>query len=316
MPFLIALTVVTIVLIAQSPPPTSDTVSSAASAVSAVVGTGRTPAGTGSSVAAPSTSVVPSAVAAPVSPTAVTTDPSALPPAATSAPATDPAEVLPANLAVAALPAGEPYAVAGDATYRVVGGAGAPAGSSTTVVTYTVEIENGVAPAEGDAGFAAFVDATLADSRSWITVKGITLQRVDATDATPDFRVTLTSQQTVRGMCGFSVPLESSCYTRSEGRVVINDARWVRGSLTYGTDLTSYREYAINHEVGHALGYGHQPCAENGGLAPVMMQQSWSASNDALAGINGSTPANGKSCLPNPWPDPSGAEGAATATTG
>ncbi len=198
----------------------------------------------------------------------------------------------------------------------MVGGAGAPAGSSPTVVTYSIEIENGFEPSGGDEAFAQFVDRTLADPRSWITVKGVTLQRVDAAGTAPDFRISLTSQQTVRRMCGFTVPLESSCYTRGEGRVVINDARWVRGSLTYGSDLDSYRQYAINHEVGHALGFGHQPCGAGGALAPVMMQQSWSVSDDALNGINGSTAADGKVCLPNPWPDPSGAEGAATAAFG
>lgn len=349
MPFLLVLTVVTIVLIAQSPAPASSASSQAALSVSSPM-TGTAPAvaaatTTGAPTAGASTTDAPTTDApttgAPTTEAPTTGSPStdaAVAGAATvagtsegaaertgdgvapqtGAPAviaTDPAEVLTPNLAVGALPAGAPYVIAGAGTYRVVGGAGAPAGTSPTVVTYTVEIEDGVTPAEGDEGFAQFVDRTLADPRSWITVKGVTLQRVDA-GTTPDFRVTLASQQTVRGMCGFSVPLESSCYTRTEGRVVINDSRWVRGSLTYGTDLNSYREYAINHEVGHALGYGHQPCGANGALAPVMMQQSWSASNDALAGINGSVAADGKSCLPNPWPDPSGAEGAATATTG
>lgn len=319
MPFLIVLTVLTVVLIAQSPVTPADgpdvaTLEARAPLPGTVQGD-PSPVAAGTPTAAAG---VTAASASASEPAAEVTAESvaAQTQAALSAPATDPAEVLTPNLAVGALPAGQPYTVAGDGTYRVVGGAGAPAGSSPTVVTYTVEIEDGVVPAEGDEEFAQFVDRTLADPRSWITVKGVTLQRVDAADVTPDFRVTLTSRQTVRDKCGFSVPLESSCYTRAVGRVFINDARWVRGSLTYGTDLNSYRQYAINHEVGHALGYGHQPCGQDRALAPVMMQQSWSTSNDALAGINGSTAADGKACLPNPWPDPAGAEGAATATTG
>ena len=42
----------------------------------------------------------------------------------------------------------------------------------------------------------------------------------------------------------------------------------------------------VNHEVGHALGFGHAFCRRRGGLAPVMQQQS-----KALGG-----------CLRNPWP--------------
>ena len=60
--------------------------------------------------------------------------------------------------------------------------------------------------------------------------------------------------------CGLDVPLEASCYNGWAGRVLINDARWVRGALSYGTDIASYRAYAVNHEVGHALGIGHEPC--------------------------------------------------------
>ena len=49
--------------------------------------------------------------------------------------------------------------------------------------------------------------------------------------------------------------------------------RWVRGSATYGTDLTSYRTYLVNHEVGHGLGHRHVSCPAPGRPAPIMVQQ-------------------------------------------
>ena len=113
-----------------------------------------------------------------------------------------------------------------------------------------------------DQAFAQTVSSVLADPRSWIGGDEVSLQRIDK--GKPDFRISLTSQMTIRdpGYCGFEIPLEASCYNRAVGRVLINDARWERGAMSFNGDLALYRVYAINHEVGHALDFHHQPCAD------------------------------------------------------
>ncbi|MDQ6658734.1 MAG: DUF3152 domain-containing protein [Actinomycetota bacterium] len=207
------------------------------------------------------------------------------------------------------LPPGAPYAQVGKGTWHTVKGTTPRVGSGAKVYTYTVDAEDGIASASADRAFASDVDAALADPRSWIGGEQLTLQRVDT--GTPSFRVSLTSPITLRGSCGYGINLESSCYNRSIGRVLINDSRWVRGAVSFNGDLGSYRVYAINHEVGHALGYGHQPCGQNGGLAPVMMQQSFSTSDDELFALDpqGPVPGDHKVCRYNAFPYPRGSTG-------
>ncbi|HEX6754735.1 MAG TPA: DUF3152 domain-containing protein, partial [Mycobacteriales bacterium] len=188
----------------------------------------------------------------------------------------------------AALPAGAPYAKTGGDRFDVVKGSSAASGPGP-VKRYQVELEAGVA-ADGPA-FAAAVQKTLADRRSWGGKGAMAFQRVDSGPI--DFRVSLTSSLTVRKLCGYTLPFETSCYNGELGRAVINDARWVRGAVAYSGDLAAYRVYVINHEVGHALGNGHQPCRKAGTLAPVMMQQT----------LGLTTPGVGD-CKPNPWPYP------------
>jgi hypothetical protein len=89
-----------------------------------------------------------------------------------------------------------------------------------------------------------------------------------------------------------------------------NLARRVRGALPFAGDLGSYRQYVVNHEVGHGIGYArHQPCPSDGALAPVMMQQTLSLSNRDLArldGEDGSYPDEQSTCRMNAWPHPEG----------
>jgi hypothetical protein len=226
---------------------------------------------------------------------------------------------LPADLKVptAELPKGGEFTQSGKMTWHVVPlepGSGNRAGTTGRLYHYTIEVEDGVDPASyaGDDSFASAAEATLSDARSWVGTGKVSLQRVDASYPDPDFRVRLTTPDTATrpDLCGFGIPFPTSCYIRGyQHSVVINLARWVRGALAFGGDMGTYRQYAINHEVGHALGKSHVGCQRNDALAPVMMQQTFGVSNDYVAQLNqvdiynsSAVPTDGKICKPNAWP--------------
>jgi hypothetical protein len=220
-----------------------------------------------------------------------------------------------ANLPTGMLPNGGAYTEAGNKTWHVVPGGTPQVGQGTAkVFKYTVEVENGMDPTAfgGDDAFASMVDQTLANPKSWIHDAQFAFVRIDATDKSkPDIRISLSSPMTVRQGCGYEFPLETSCYNPSYGaevqpRVFLNEARWVRGAVSFEGDVGSYRQYLINHEVGHAIGYlRHEPCDKQGGLAPIMMQQTFSTGNDDDAKFDPEwVKADGKTCRFNPWPYP------------
>ncbi|MFI6097651.1 DUF3152 domain-containing protein [Lentzea sp. NPDC051213] len=200
------------------------------------------------------------------------------------------------------LPDGPDFPASGAATFHVVPGSGPVVGSGP-LRTYAVEIEDGITVDEQ--AFAAFVDATLADPRGWTAKGERSVQRVAGAASV---RVRLTSQQTARGVCGYEIPVDVSC--RNGNLVFLSAARWFRGAVAFLPDLTSYRQYMVNHEVGHAFGQAHRPCETAGGPAPVMMQQTFSVSNDEIVritdGVSQGTfiPQDGKVCTPNGWPYP------------
>jgi hypothetical protein len=150
------------------------------------------------------------------------------------------------------------------------------------LVTYTVEVEDAVGYSADE--FARIVDATLADHRSWIADGSVSFQRVPADG---QVRIVLATPATVDGLC---LPLDTaglySCH--QGGTVALNSERWLHGTVDWPGPLVEFRHYAVNHEVGHAIGHGHDTCPGAGQPAPVMMQQS--------KGLNG--------CLPNGWPFP------------
>jgi hypothetical protein len=206
-------------------------------------------------------------------------------------------------LSAAALPSGADYTKQGKGTYRVLPGS-SPVVGSGTVHRYTVEVELGITGIDLHQ-YEQQVQTVLSDPRSWAGHGDVALQRVDSGPV--DFRVTLVSSMTVRELCGYDIPIETSCFVPTDhttgatvNRVAINDARWVRGDAAYVGDLNAYREYVINHENGHALGHGHAHQCLPGGLAPVMLQQT----------LGLKSAATGKMCQANPWPYPTGVAGA------
>jgi Protein of unknown function (DUF3152) len=220
-----------------------------------------------------------------------------------------------ASLPAGVLPNGGPFTEAGGKSWHTVPGGIPQIGLGTAkVFKYTVEVENGMdlTAFGGDDAFAGMVDQTLANPKSWIHDAQFAFVKIDANDKSkPDIRISLSSPMTVREGCGYEFPLETSCYNPSYGagvepRVFINEARWVRGAVSFQGDVGSYRQYLVNHEVGHAIGYlRHEPCDTPGGLAPVMMQQTFSTSDDDDAKFDPEwVKADGKTCRFNPWPYP------------
>lgn len=148
------------------------------------------------------------------------------------------------------------------------------------VRTIRIEVEAGL---DVDLGlFAHTVMSTLNDPRGWGADGSISFAR---TDGDADLRVVLASPALVDQMCA---PLETvgkvSCGIK--GHAVLNYLRWVDGSQAWAGDKVGYRQYLVNHEVGHVLGHRHEYCGGAGELAPLMQQQTGSMAP----------------CQPNPWP--------------
>ncbi len=148
-------------------------------------------------------------------------------------------------------------------------------------IRISVEIEDGLG-VDGQC-FAGEALKILNDERGWSEIEDVDFVTVD--DGTQDLRLILASPELTDRLCHPARTVgKYSC--RKQNSVIINLMRWETGTDDYVGDLSTYRSYLINHEVGHFLGRGHVGCPAPGALAPVMMQQ---------------TKGLGE-CLPNGWP--------------
>lgn len=178
-----------------------------------------------------------------------------------------------------------PLATTSPEGWTVAGGSTGVTGETGRLYTYSVEVE----PVTGldVAAVEAEVTAILTDARSWTADGSLRFQRVGSHRAR--LRVVVATPATVDRLCG-DVGLRTggsvSCWDGY--RAMLNLDRWTVGVPHFGGDLVTYRQYLVNHEVGHGLGHGHVGCPRPGMLAPVMMQQT--------GGVG--------ACQPNGWPFP------------
>ncbi|WP_239167343.1 DUF3152 domain-containing protein [Catellatospora coxensis] len=184
------------------------------------------------------------------------------------------------------------FPASGPGTWKYAPGKGDVLGSAGGLRRFRVAAETNIAGAEL-AEFTRTVDRTLGDPRSWIGGRERRLQRVPA-GAAYDFTIYLATGETTRKLCalgGMDTRLDGVSYTscRLPGRVVINLNRWrlsVPDYVNGRIELSVYRSYVINHEVGHEFGRNHERCPGKGRPAPTMQQQTY--------GLRG--------CRANPWP--------------
>ncbi|MBQ1021853.1 DUF3152 domain-containing protein [Micromonospora sp. D93] len=201
-----------------------------------------------------------------------------------------PSDVVPSSLPpVLRVPGAVPSAGTGRFGYDVR--SGPVLGRAGELRRYRVAVESG--SDEDAAGFAQAVQVALAGPGSWVDSGRLRLQQVPGA-APRDFTVYLATARTAGRMCaegGVDIRVGGRPYTscRAPGKVIINLDRWrlsVPHFVSAGVQLSVYRTYVVNHEVGHQLGHRHERCPGRGRPAPVMMQQTLF--------LDG--------CRVNPWP--------------
>ncbi len=149
------------------------------------------------------------------------------------------------------------------------------------MIRFSIEVDDGVDLDRDE--LTRFVIATLSDERSW-RGRGYGFELLDSGGL---FTLVVATPSEVDRMCR---PLRTNGYfsCAANGWVALNSNRWFGATANWGADLTEYRHYLVNHEIGHYLDQRHVGCPGAGQLAPVMMQQ---------------TKGTG-ACLPNGWVDP------------
>ena len=202
--------------------------------------------------------------------------------------------------------------VRGDGNLTVVPGESDPVGTGPTRWV-RIEIEDGV-PIEPDI-LTPYVMSILGDAQGWTAHGRVSFGR---TDGVADIRIVFASPKTAKDLCsrphdaavvdiappdvpgGVPVPDASpsaspakapSC--ADQGILVVSAYQWAAGAKAFGDEAGQWRDYMINHPIGHLLGEPDALCGGTGQFAPVMQNQELDF-----------TP-----CEPNGWPFPASSTG-------
>lgn len=198
--------------------------------------------------------------------------------APSSEPAPEPTSTVPAP--VRTDEDGMPHSdTAGTGTWTAAPNAAA-APAHERIHTYYLQIEDQtyVDPTE----VAQTVATVLNDERGWPGTKQVSFVQVDDPSQAA-FTISIATPGTTDAMCA-PMPTGGTWSCNNGTNVILNSDRW-NYLVPWVPDVTTYRSYLVNHEVGHWLGHSHEYCGAAGQYAPVMQQQS--------KGLQG--------CVANPW---------------
>ncbi len=215
----------------------------------------------------------------------------------------------------------------GEGKLVVVPGQSDPIGAGPTRWV-RIEIEDGV-PLD-PAIVSSYVMSILGDAQGWTGHGRVSFGR---TDGVADIRIVFASPKTAADLCprphdaavvdiappdvpgvvplpSVSPPVAAPARAASpsaspspsaakapscadQGIVVVSAYQWAAGAKAFGDEAGQWRDYMINHPIGHLLGEPDAPCGGAGQLAPVMQNQELDF-----------TP-----CEPNGWPFPASSTG-------
>lgn len=127
------------------------------------------------------------------------------------------------------------------------------------------------------------VKKVLLDKDGWQSIAKVKFKFVgkdvfDKIQTNKKIVINLSTNDTINKKCGFGAEMLSCC-DMSTKEVWINFYRWMNGSKHSKLNIYKYRDYVINHEVGHALGRLHTDCPCEDCPAPIMMQHTVSIGN-------------------------------------